>query len=55
MKLGKEPNYQRLRYIVDTISFSHLLGYVVSEDFTSEFTDYLNFCIYIENFNDKNS
>ena len=47
MKLGKEPNYQRLRYIVDTISFSHLLGlgYVFSEDFTSEFTDYLNFCI----------
>ena len=26
MKLGEEPNYQRLRYIVDTISFSHLLG-----------------------------
>lgn len=42
MKLGKEPN-QRLRYIADAITFYHL-GYVFSEDFTSEFMEYIKFC-----------
>ena len=42
MKLGKEPN-QWLRYTANAITFYHL-GHVFSEDFTSEFMEYIKFC-----------